>query len=271
MLKVLIIGDGNAGAYHRKAYLEADCEIVAQTGERDDYRRHVRDVDLISIASPDRFHFEQCAEAIRARKHIFVEKPPCLRTDELKFLIERTADINFACNLPLPWAPDFVEVRKQLEAGACGKIYLIEAEYNYGRKSKLMDGWRASADYSMVFGAGLHMVDLMLWYMGAAPSDGMAFGVTTTKAKVDTVQAIMRFPGGAIGRLGINGGYEGRHYHRLDIYGDKMGIKCETAGEIDKTVPIKEFVKMCLAGQKVDNARLWQAMRVCFQIEEEMP
>ncbi len=265
MLKVLVIGDGNAGTYHRRAYLEADCEIVAQTGERDDYRRRIRDCDLVSIASPDRFHFEQAAEAIRLGKHVFVEKPPCLRADELKFLMERTGHVNFACNLPLPWAPDFVELASQLPT--VGRIYLIEAEYNYGRKSKLMDGWRASADYSMVFGGGLHMVDLMLWYMGEVPTDGAAMGLSTTLAKIDTVQAIMRFANGAIGRLGINGGYEGRHFHKLAIYGDKQGVICETTAEIDKTVPIKEFVKSCANGEKVNNERLWNAMKVCFQIE----
>ena len=268
-LKVLIIGDGNAGTYHRRAYLEADCEIMAQTGERDDWRRHVPDCDLVSIATPDRLHFEQCAEAIRHGKHVFVEKPPCLRADELKFLQERTGHINFACNLPLVWSPDFLEISRRIPE--LGRIYLIKAEYNYGRKAKLMDGWRAAADYSMIFGAGIHMIDLMIWYMNGPPSDGAGFGITTTRAKVDTCEAIMRWPDGAIGRLGINGGYEGRHYHRLEIYGDKLGIQCETTEEVDKMVPIKEFVKMCAEGRKVDNTRLWQAMQVCFSLEGQMP
>ena len=268
MLKVLIIGDGNAGTFHRKAYQEADCEIVGQTGARDDPAKFIRDCDLVSIASPDRFHFEQATEAIRLGKHVFVEKPPCLRTDELKFLMERTAHINFACNLPLPWARDFVTVAE--EVPTLGKLYLIEAEYNYGRRSKLMDGWRASPDYSMVFGAGIHMVDLMLWYMGEAPADGSAFGISTTKAKVDTVQAIMRFPSGAIGRLGINGGYEGVHEHVVKIYGDRKGVILRNTEEVDKLTPIKEFVKMCVAGTKVDNTRLWNTMQVLFQIEAQV-
>lgn len=268
-LKVLIIGDGNAGKFHHAAYHEAGCEIIGQTGERDDFGRYIRDCDIVSIASPDKFHFEQSAEGIRLGKHVFVEKPPCLRQDELKFLMERTGGINFACNLPLPWAPDFVEIGKQVPT--CGKLYLIEAEYNYGRRSKLMDGWRASATYSMVFGAGLHMIDLMLWYMGETPIEGSAFGISTTKARVDTVQAIMKFPSGAVGRLGINGGYEGAHEHVIKVFGDKQGIICRNTEEVDKTVPIKEFVRMCERGEKVDNKRLWQAMQICFQIEGQIP
>ena len=268
-MNVLIIGDGNAGKYHKKAYLESGCEIIGQTDERTDYRKFIRDADIVSICSPDKFHFEQTCEAIRLGKHVMCEKPPCLRADELKYLMERTGKINFAVNLPLPWNPEFVEVATKIPE--LGKIYMIEAEYNYGRKSKLLDGWRASPDYSMVLGAGIHMVDLMLWYMGQMPTGGAAFGVSTTKARVDSCQAIMKFPNGAIGRLGINGGYEGVHQHKLSIYGDRMGINLVNTEEVDKTPGIKEFVKMCEANQKIDNTRLWNTMMVLFQIESQVP
>lgn len=267
-MKVLIIGDGNAAVAHKKAYTELGLDFIVCDADRD-YRKMMHDVDIVSICTPDKFHFEQCAEAIRLGKHIMVEKPPCTRQDELKYLMERTGKINFACNLPLPWNKEFGELKEKCDE--FGKIYLIEAEYNYGRRHKLMEGWRASADYSMVLGAGIHMVDLILWYMDEIPTDGSAFGISTTLARVDTCQAIMKFPSGAVGRLGINGGFEGTHEHKVTIYGDRMGAVLRNTEEVDKTIPIKEFAKMCLAGQKIDNSRLWQAMQICFQIEGQIP
>ena len=171
----------------------------------------------------------------------------------------------FACSLPLPW--HFAALAGKIPA--LGKIYLIEVEYNYGRKSKLMDGWRANPNYSMVLGGGLHMLDLMFWLMPERPKNGASFGVSTTRARVDTVQAIMQFPSGAIGRLGVNGGYEGRHYHRVAVFGDRDGAIVETAGEVDKTVSVKAFVEAISSKATMDNSRLWDAMRVCFEIEAQ--
>lgn len=287
IVKALIIGFGSAGNTHLQAYKAAGVEVsaIADTaaGPLDiirpedgiqkvgpDWRRILPDVDIVSICSPDEYHFLQVTECLRAGKHVIVEKPPCTRPDELKFLMKWTAEHpeqNFACSLPLPW--NFTELAAKIPD--LGKIYLIEVEYNYGRKSKLMNGWRANPNYSMVLGGGLHMLDLVFWLHPERPADGAAFGCSTTVARVDTIQAIMRFPSGAIGRLGVNGGYEGRHYHRVAVFGEKAdGLIVETTGEVDKTLPVKAFAEAVKVGTKIDNTRLWDAMKVCFEIESQV-
>ena len=40
-------------------------------------------IDLISIASYDNFHFKQIISSIKNKKHVFVEKPMCLNMREL--------------------------------------------------------------------------------------------------------------------------------------------------------------------------------------------
>ena len=41
------------------------------------------DVDVVSVASYDNYHYEQIILALQHGKHVFVEKPLCLFQDEL--------------------------------------------------------------------------------------------------------------------------------------------------------------------------------------------
>ena len=44
-----------------------------------------------------------------------------------------------------------------------GKIYLIEANYNYGRLEKIVKGWRGKIyNYSVTHGGGIHLIDLII-------------------------------------------------------------------------------------------------------------
>ena len=280
-MKALIIGFGAAGKTHLQAYRDTGVEVIAIADPQametaggvemcgNDWKRLLPDVDVVSICSPDEFHFLQAVECLKAGKHVMVEKPPCTRPDELKFLIEWTSkhpEQYFACSLPLPW--HFAGLAEKIPS--LGKIYLIEAEYNYGRKHKLLSGWRAKPDYSMLLGGGLHMLDLMFWLTPERPVDGAAMSVTTTKARHDTIQAIMRFPSGAIGRLGVNGGYNGRHYHRICVYGETDFLIEESVNEVDKAIAITAFVEAIRSHAVMDHQRLWSAMQVCFEIEGQI-
>src|SRR3972149_1320566 len=96
-MRALIIGYGSAGKTHAAAYKAAGGDIViagphagGATGGGD-WNRLLPEVDIVSICSPDEFHFLQAVEALKAGKHVIVEKPPCIRLDELKFLMEWTA------------------------------------------------------------------------------------------------------------------------------------------------------------------------------------
>ena len=274
-MKAMVIGYGNAGKRHHEAYRRMGMDVIVADSRALEgvtvtkWRDHLPDVDIVSICTPDEFHFEQAVECLMSGKHVMVEKPPCLRMDEMLFLEKWTKEHpeqGFACCLPLPWRfSDFAD-----EITALGPVYQIELEYNYGRRRKLVDGWRAHRDYSMVLGGGLHMLDLMLWLVPDRPRDGFAMGTSTTKVRNDTVQAVMKMKSGAIARLGINGGYEGRHYHKVAVHGRDGVAAMETRDDVDHLAPIKVFVETLERGERVSSARLWEAMRLCFEIEGQL-
>lgn len=288
-LKAAVIGLG-VGLEHLKAYREMDCEIVGIVDLDKELRQKVGDeygcpsfaqyspfeathdikgADVVSVCTWDQTHYNIVKSLMEFGKHVVVEKPPCLRNDHLdalKRLVASRPRQSFMCSLPLTFHPLFREI---LDTDF-GDIYLIEAAYHWGRMHKLAE-WRADCpDYSMVLGAGLHMIDLMLWAkefeigFGAALGTNMASGFKN----FDTYAASFNFADGALGSLVINGGYEGEHQHMLSVWGTKAHRTFVNTVEVDKGAPVRAFVEQLKNDRTWDNTRLFHAMDICMSLEE---
>src|SRR5262245_63463570 len=61
-----------------------------------DYRELLTDskIDAIAIATPVQTHYDLALKALRAGKHVFVEKPLAQTTDQVRHLIEESARRN---------------------------------------------------------------------------------------------------------------------------------------------------------------------------------
>jgi predicted dehydrogenase len=258
-LQVGIIGLG-VGQSHAEAYSKDDrCEVAAlcdlsngrlkDVGK--DYPKAILTndsiellsnpaLDIISIATFDDCHFEQTCLALKHGKHVFVEKPLCRTTEELKkikeFWATHSGRLKLGCNLILRAAPLYQWIKKEIASGAWGKIYAVDGEYLYGRLTKITEGWRKEVpDYSVIQGGGIHMVDLMLWMTGERLVDVSAMGnricsENTAFRYNDYVTSIMRSSSGMIARLTANFGCVLRHQHVLRIFGTKATFIYDDAG-----------------------------------------
>lgn len=61
--------------------------VAAAQGILDD-----RDIDAVFILTPDHLHADLLGSAIKAEKHVFIEKPVCLNLDQIKPLLELDRD-----------------------------------------------------------------------------------------------------------------------------------------------------------------------------------
>ncbi len=195
-----------------------------------DFREVLEDpgVDIVSIASFDADHGAQVLQALRAGKHVFVEKPLCTTRKELDPIREALAggpELRIASNLVLRAAPLYRWLRKAVEEGVLGEVYAFDGDYLYGRVHKIIEGWRSRApDYSGLLGGGIHLVDLMLWTTGQRPESVRAVGnriVTrgTPFGHDDFAAATFRFPSGMVGRITANLGCVHRHQHVVRVFG----------------------------------------------------
>lgn len=187
-------------------------------------------VGLISIASYDDAHYDQVTAALKARKHVFVEKPLCRSLEELiliKKAWRQSEGRHLASNLVLRSVPLYHWLKRAIESNEFGEIYAFDGDYLYGRIHKITEGWRKDVDnYSVMQGGGIHLVDLMLWLTGQLPKQVTTLGnrictQSTAFRYKDYVSATYSFPSGLVGRITANFGCVHRHQHVVRIFGTK--------------------------------------------------
>ena len=318
-LKAGIIGLG-VGERHIAGYRQqADCQVVALCDCDAQKREEVAfrypdlsmrasaeeilddpDIDVVSIATYDDAHFEHVTHAITSGKHVFVEKPLCLREDglrEIRSLLNAHPQVRLSSNLVLRVSPRFRLLKEMIDKGRLGNVYAVEGDYNYGRLAKLTEGWRGQLDYySVVLGGAVHMVDLLLWLTGDTIEEVSAFGnqICSRGSSFrfnDMVVGIVRFAGGIVGKLSANFGCVMPHFHELRVYGDRAtfvnGQPCawlyesrdpdEAPQEISTEYPgnrqrdvLANFVDHIVNDVEliVTTEDVFRAMSVCFALEK---
>jgi predicted dehydrogenase len=248
-LQAAVIGLG-VGAEHARAYAATPrcavrwlCDLDHARAERlaaeigrgaraAEFKTILADpgVDVVSIATYDDAHAVQTVAALRARKHVFVEKPLCRSMAELEEIAaawEAAGCPQLASNLPLRAAPLYRWLREAVRAGALGTIYAFDGDYLYGRVEKLTAGWRGETkDYSVMLGGAVHLVDLMLWLTGQRPQAVRATGnrIATAGSAFphdDYVAATYHFASGLVGRVTANFGCVHRHQHVVRVFGTR--------------------------------------------------
>lgn len=249
-LKVGVIGLG-IGEEHLKAYsAHPECEVVGisdlsserleQIGKQfqsiklaskdADALLKSKSIDVISIASYDNFHYEQVIKALENGKHVFVEKPICLFEHEARHIRELSTkhpDLKISSNLVLRKSPRLIWLKRAIDQGDLGDLFFLEGDYNFGRLSKITQGWRGKLDfYSPIYGGGVHMIDLLLWFTSDLVEEVYAAGnnIVTKDTPIkfyDMVVSLLKFRGGALAKMAVNFGCVYPHFHKLSVYGTK--------------------------------------------------
>ncbi len=188
-------------------------------------------INLVSIASYDEHHFRQISKSFKVGKNFIIEKPICTSRSEfrkLKKLIKKNKNVKFISNLPLRTEPIFKFFKKKIKQH--NKIYYIEADYLWGRSKKLFH-WRAkSRNYSVINGAAIHMIDIIIWLMNMRPTHVFTssndIGTTRTKFKKNSFSVIMLyFKNGIIAKITANACSVSPHNHNVSIYSKNYTLR----------------------------------------------
>ena len=210
------------------------------------------DTDLVCIASYDQFHFEQVIMALNNGKHVYVEKPICLSKIEAKKIHKRLSELpnlRLSSNMVLRTCPLFNKVKESINSNMMGKLYYLEADYLWGRKDKLISGWRADASvYSIIYGAAVHMVDLIMWLTEKKPLRVQAMGnrITTKGTKQrnnDFAVLLLEFDNQMNVKISVHGGCVHPHFHSLKVFGASTSFVHESTGTVwvQSSEPDKKF------------------------------
>jgi predicted dehydrogenase len=182
-------------------------------------------INLISIASYDNYHYKQIINCINNNKNFIIEKPICLTSHELQKIkkkLKKKPNIKFTCNLVLRTNQKFINLKKKIK-NEINKIHFIDGNYLWGRYKKLFE-WRSKvSNYSLILGASIHMIDLVLWLLGDLPTHIMAFenkiATKNTAFKKNSFSLVlMRFKNGLIAKISADAVSPHPHFHVLKIF-----------------------------------------------------
>ncbi len=219
-------------------------------------------IKLVSIASYDNYHYKQILKCIKFKKHIIVEKPFCTNEKELihiNKLLKKNKKIKFLSNLVLRTNSLFDNIKNKINAE---ELFYIEADYIWGRRQKLF-GWRSKLkNYSATLGAGIHMIDLILWILKKKPISVIAFGnkIVTKNSKFkkkDFIIYIFKFPKNILVKVTANLSGIYSHFHELKIFEKNKTI----VHNFDSTYLLKNNNKKNIQGNypgKKDRKKLIQ-------------
>ena len=272
-LRAGVIGAGFIGPVHVEALrrlgvsVMALCDtpsLVQPTADRlgipltfTDYRELLRsrEVDVVHITAPNRFHREMSLAALEAGKHCICEKPLAMNTRESAQILKiaKRSGTVFAVNYNVRFYPAVLQLRKLVAEGQLGGIIHVAGSYlqdwlfkdtDYNWRLLLQEGGklRAVADIgthwmdtmSFILGSNITSVlaDLATWHKTRRRPLGEVQTFAKAAAKIryasypvkteDFANILLQFDSGARGNLAVSQVAAGRkNCIRLEIYGSK--------------------------------------------------
>jgi scyllo-inositol 2-dehydrogenase (NADP+) len=155
-------------------------------------------LELIVVNTPDATHFEYCKLAIEAGKHVVVEKPFTMKSDEASALIELARKYQRVLSVfqNRRWDGDYLTVKKVIQDKILGRLVSFESHFDRYRNFIQPNTWKEepNAGAEIVYNLGAHMIDQTYDLFGMPKSVSTDIGVQRTNGKVDDFyNIIMRY------------------------------------------------------------------------------
>ena len=132
-----------------------------------------KDLDIVSIATPNGDHYKVALEALRNDLNVIIEKPVALSLSEIHNLIrikdERGLKVS-VCHQNR-FNKSIQKVKKTIDSGNLGKIHYISAKVFWYRDKGYysQSSWRGSKLHldGALLNQSIHNIDLLLWLMNS--------------------------------------------------------------------------------------------------------
>jgi predicted dehydrogenase len=149
--------------------------------------RH-RDVELVVIATPNDTHALLAEAALRAGKHVVVDKPFTITLAEARALAGLSADVGCVVSVfqNRRWDSDFLGVGRELAASRIGDVVELRSEMSRWRP-EVRDRWRerAGPGSGIWYDLGPHLIDQALVLFG--PPETVCADLQVQRAGASTV------------------------------------------------------------------------------------
>lgn len=183
------------------------------------------DIDAVYVATPNPFHTEHALLALRSGKHVLLEKPFTMTTDDAAAVIAEAANQGLVI-MEAMWTrflPHMVRAREIVAAGAIGEVRAVEADlsqaFSPDPTHRLND---PALGGGALFDLGVYVVSLAVDFLGL-PRQWSAV-VDSSPTGVDGQASIV---------LGFDGGRQASLHVGMDHRGPMTASILGTRGRID--------------------------------------
>jgi predicted dehydrogenase len=156
-----------------------------------DYEAVLQDpaIDLIVINTPNSLHYGQTKKALAAGKHVIVEKPFTVTSQEAKELIAFAQQQKKVLTVfqNRRWDGDFMTVKQVVENKLLGQLVEFEAHYDRFRNYVEANTWKEETGpgSGILYNLGSHMIDQALVLFGMPESVTADIRVQRPGGKID--------------------------------------------------------------------------------------
>lgn len=226
MIRFGIIGCGKIFSTHADALAKVDGAVLSAVYDLDsatslvasqayslpftgDLESFWARVDAVVVAVPSGLHGEVGLAAIRAGKHVVVEKPIEVNLTAATGLVEaaRQAGVKFTCISQHRFSRDIRHLKNAVQGGELGKVVQGDAYVKWYRTQAYYDSgdWRGTYRLDgggCLMNQGVHYVDMIQWIMGGVRSVQAVCRTMNHSIEVeDVAYALVEYKSGAIGLI----------------------------------------------------------------------
>jgi UDP-N-acetyl-2-amino-2-deoxyglucuronate dehydrogenase len=252
-LNFAIVGCGRIAERHavhikNLAILKAVCDIKPERAEKfsnefkvsaytslQDLLSSVREIDVVSVCTPNGLHAEQTIRALRAGCHVLCEKPMATNSYDCGKMIQEAEKANKRLFIVKQnrFNPPVTAVKKAIDEGRLGRILSVQLSCFWNRNIEYFQtsDWKGSLimDGGSLYTQFSHFIDLLYWLFGDIKVV-YAFCENFIHQQVSEVDdagvVVLRFLSGTIGTINYTlNSYDQNMEGSLTIFGEKGTVK----------------------------------------------
>lgn len=252
-IRVAVIGQGHIGKRHAEMVLRnADTTLVAVCDIKPKQSLDIQhdapffesinallasdlDFNVVHICTPNGLHAEQAIQALKAGKHVVVEKPMALTKADCEAIIFTALQQSrqVFCVMQNRYSPPSIWLKEVVEQGLLGEILQVQVNCYWNRDDRYYKagGWKGvqELDGGTLFTQFSHFVDVMYWLFGDITDIQAQFADFTHKHSTDfedTGNINFRFIKGGLGSFHYSTATWDRNFESsLTVLGKKGTIK----------------------------------------------
>jgi predicted dehydrogenase len=128
-------------------------------------------IQLVSVTTSNHTHYELGKQSLLGGKHVVIDKPFALTSDEAADLIHIARERNLVLSAfqNRRWDGDFRTIRELLSRSALGRLVVFESHYDRFRQEPRLTTWKEGGIFpggGMLYDLGSHIIDQALALFG---------------------------------------------------------------------------------------------------------